>query len=341
MSSNSVQALPTVDVVLLSWNRIGMTIETIENLLEQQGIDLKIWIVDQGSEPDNLQALKQATQDYANVFIKELAENAGVPGGRNIGMELGDAEYTVSIDNDAIFESPHALAQTVQIFEKEPDLGVIGFRIRNFYTTQDDEFSWVYPKARKQERESRFTTTRFSGCGHAIRRSAFEKVGGYDADLFFYWEEVDLSYRIINAGYRLIYEPAIVVLHKFSPEARVRWEDKRFYYLVRNAIYMYLKYNAGGFKVLVPALGYLVKGCYNGLAGQTIQGIWDGLRMYGRLRSKFMAPDSFCQMSNQARNYLQQHELKYRGSFWDRVKTEVLVTLPGYTPPNKLESSNA
>lgn len=318
-----------------------MTIETIENLVEQQGINLKIWIVDQGSEPQNLQILKQAIQPYNNVFIKELVENVGVPGGRNIGMELGDAEYTVSIDNDAIFESPHALAQTVRIFEQEPDLGVIGFRIRNFYTTQDDEFSWVYPKVRKQERENRFTTTRFSGCGHAIRRSVFEKVGGYDADLFFYWEEADLSYRIINAGYRLIYEPAIVVLHKFSPEARVKWEDKRFYYLVRNAIYMYLKYNSGGLKVLVPALGYFVKGSYNGLAGQTLKGIFDGFKMYGRLRQRFITPDSFCQISSEARTYFQQHELKYRGSFWDRVKTEVLVTLPGYTPANKLENSNA
>ena len=52
-----------------------------------------------------------------------------------------------------------------------------------------------------------------------------------------------------------------------------------------------------------------------------------------------MAPDSFCQMSSEARTYLQHHELKYRGSFWDRVKTEVLVTLPGYTPASKLENN--
>ena len=90
MSSNTVQTFPTVDVVLLSWNRIEMTIETIENLVEQQGINLKVWIVDQGSEPQNLQTLKQATQRYHNVFIKELIENVGVPGGRNIGMELGE-----------------------------------------------------------------------------------------------------------------------------------------------------------------------------------------------------------------------------------------------------------
>ena len=341
MATDEHQSLPPVDVVLLSWNRVEMTIETIENLVNQQGINLKVWIVDQGSEPANLQQLKDAAQQYENVYIHELEENVGVPGGRNIGIDLGTAEYTVSIDNDAIFESPHALAQVVQIFEQEPDLGVIGFRIRNFYTSQDDEFSWVYPKSRKSEREQRFTTTRFSGCGHAIRRSVFEKAGKYDADLFFYWEETDLSYRIINLGYRLIYEPAIVVLHKYSPEARVRWEDKRFYYLVRNAIYMFLKYAPSKLKVITPALGYLIKGSYNNLFWQTLKGVIDGLLMYGRLQSRFSPSESLCQISSDARHYLYENELKYRGSFWNRVKTEVLVTLPGYTPANSLNKSNA
>ena len=330
MVNSTPKSFPEVDVILLSWNRTEMTIETIESLLEQQQVDLKIWIVDQGSEPDNFLKLQEATKAYDNIYIKALKENVGVPGGRNIGMALGTSEYTVSIDNDAVFESPCALAQVIDTYDKNPDLGIIGFRIMNFYTNQDDEYSWAYPKSLKSSRDKQFLTTCFCGCGHAIRRSVFDEVGGYDSELFFYWEETDFSYRVINLGYKLIYDPSIIVRHKVSPEARVRWEDKRFYYLVRNVIYVRLKYEANKLKIFFFIIGYLAKGIYNSLLSQTIQGIFDGLYMYWRLRGNLMedSPHLY-NLTNEAKNYLQENNFRHRGSLWLRIKTEVLATLPG------------
>ncbi len=330
MGESINSTLPTVDVILLSWNRTEMTIETIDSLLEQQGIDLKIWIVDQGSTPDNLAKLQAATQPYPNIYIEALDQNIGVPGGRNVGIELGTSEYTVSIDNDAVFESPYALAKVVQVFEAEPDVGVIGFRIMNFYTHEDDEYSWAYPKSLKKIRDQRFLATCFCGCGHAIRRSVFEQANRYDAELFFYWEETDFSYRVINLGYKIIYDPLIRVRHKVSPEARVRWEDKRFYYLVRNVIYMQLKYTQNPLKVLTFILGYLVKGTYNKLLPQTFQGIVDGLKMYWRLRPQLVgrSPELYT-LTDAAKAYLYENSTRHRGNFWHQVRNDVLASLPG------------
>ena len=338
--SEPLKSLPTVDVILLSWNRTEMTIETIESLLEQKGVDLKIWIVDQGSTPDNLAMLKAATQAYPNICIEALEENVGVPGGRNIGMALGSSEYTVSIDNDAIFESDDALARVVQIFDQEPDLGVIGFRIMNYYTQQDDEYSWSYPKPLKQIRDQRFLTTCFCGCGHAIRRSVFEKANRYDAELFFYWEETDFSYRVINLGYKIVYEPSIRVRHKVSPEARVSWEGQRFYYLVRNVIYMRLKYAKNKLKILILILGYLVKGSYNRLLQQTLQGIIDGLKMYFRLRPQLLkqSPELYS-LTSKTEDYLYENWFRHRGSLWHQIRNDVLANLPGDSRVGDLSKS--
>ncbi len=322
-----MKALPDIDIILLSWNRSKMTLETVHNLLEQEGINLKIWIVDQGSREEELQLLKESTKQYPNVHIAEMGKNTGVPGGRNIGTRLGNAEYTVSIDNDAIFESSDALKRVVEIFEQEPKIAVVSFRIKNFYTGQDDELSWVYPKKLKASRDKSFLTTRFVGCGHAIRRQVFEQAGGYDDDLFFFWEEVDFSYRVINLGYQLVYAPEISVLHKVAPEARVRWEEQRFYFLVRNAIYINLKYNQDFFKVLVIAFGYTVKGFYNFLPLQTLRGVIDGIWMYKKLQLKPIG--SSLELTESARNYLWEHEIRYRGNLLNRLKTEVFVGLPG------------
>jgi GT2 family glycosyltransferase len=319
--------LHDVDVILLSWNRSQMTSETVQSLLEQEGVNLKIWIVDQGSRPEELKRLKDATHDYKNIHIEELTHNIGVPAGRNVGTWLGTAPYTVSIDNDAVFESSTALKQVVERFEQNPKVGIIGFRIKNFYTGQDDELSWVYPKSLKAIKDQSFGTTRFVGCGHAIRRATFEQVQGYDNDLFFYWEEVDFAYRAINSGYQLIYVPEITVLHKVSPEARVRWEDKRFYYHVRNAIYINLKYNQNLWKALILAMGYSAKGTYNGLLKQVFPGIVDGVRMGLGAKTKF--PSSLLRLNHAARNYIWEHETRHRGSFLNRLKTEVFASLPG------------
>jgi GT2 family glycosyltransferase len=316
-----------VDVILLSWDRSQMTLETVQSLLEQKEVNLRIWIVDQGSKPEELKRLKDATREYKNIYIEELTHNIGVPAGRNVGTRLGTAPYTVSIDNDAVFESPIALKQVIERFEQNPKVGIISFRIKNFYTGQDDELSWVYPKSLKAIKDQSFVTTRFVGCGHAIRRETFEQVRGYDDALFFYWEEVDFAYRAINSGYELIYAPEISVLHKVSPEARVRWENKRFYYHVRNGIYINLKYNQNIWKALILAIGYTVKGTYNGLLQQVFPGILDGVRMGLGVRTKL--PSSLLRLNNAARNYIWEHETRYRGSFFNRLRTEVFASLPG------------
>lgn len=322
-----MKLLPDVDVILLSWNRAQMTLETIHNLLEQQDINLKLWIVDQGSREEERQFLRESTKNYSNVCITELKQNVGVPAGRNIGTRLGKAKYIFSIDNDAVFESTDALKHVVEIFDNEPKIGAVSFRIKNFYNGQDDELSWVYPKSLKAKSGQKFLSTRFVGCGHAIRRDVFEEAGGYDGDLFFCWEEIDLSYRIINLGFQIIYNPEITVLHKVAPEARVCWKDKRFYFHVRNAIYSNFKYNQNFMKASMLAIGYIVKACINLIPLQAMKGIIDAIKMCKR--SRLDPYNRSLKLTEQARSYFWQHEISYRGSIWNRLKKEVFARLPG------------
>ena len=65
-----------------------------------------------------------------------------------------------------------------------------------------------------------------SWCSHAsvlMRRSAYEKVGGYEKRLFMYGEDVELSYRFRAAGYKLRYCPDCVVAHfTYASEAEFK-----------------------------------------------------------------------------------------------------------------------
>ncbi len=311
-----------VDVVILSLNRSEMTKDAVLSIVKQCQVKAVIWIIDQGSTEDTLNLLHQLASDYSNVRLIELGRNVGIPAGRNIGMACGQAPYIVSVDNDAVIENVYALKYLVETFNTRPGVGIIGFRIMNYYTKKDDELSWAYPKELKRMRDNEFYTTRFAGGGHALRRSIFNETGGYDESLFFYWEEVELSYKALNLGYQIIYDPKIILLHKVAPESRVDWKNGRYYYLVRNAIYINYKYYGRIDRVFLLSMGYILKGIHNSLFNEAFKGVMDGIRMCRKVARVSKINDS-------TQNYILKNEMCYRGSFFKRLRTEVFAYLPG------------
>lgn len=315
--------MTSVDVVVLCWNRIVPTLETLDSLLGQKDVELAIWLVDQGSESEAVIQLQKRAAQEPRLHLIELANNIGVGAGRNIGMRAGQADVIVCVDNDAVFASARALRDVADQFEKEPKLGAMGFRIEKFHTGELDLGSWVYPKTLLPMSDTPFLATRFCGAGHAIRRSGFEKTRGYDERLFFYWEELDLSYQLVELCYEIRYEPSIVVRHKISPEGRTEWKGLRFYYLVRNALFLDWKYFRSVSAFVTRAGGYLLKGLYNGVVSQVLVGIRDSIKM-----AKTLDPTDQTKLSSKSMTYIRNNDLKYRGGFWDRVQREVFVALP-------------
>jgi GT2 family glycosyltransferase len=84
-------------------------------------------------------------------------------------------------------------------------------------TGDDDLSSWGYPSALLTSTRETFEAATFVGAGHAIRRAAWDDAGGYDARLFFCWEEYDFCLRAIARFWRARYRGDIVVRHKVSP----------------------------------------------------------------------------------------------------------------------------
>ncbi len=71
-----------------------------------------------------------------------------------------------------------------------------------------------------------FETGYFVGCAHAIHRDIFEKTGYYPTNFFYGMEEYDLSYRAIDAGFDIVYDDRVIILHKESPLGRQTKKEK-------------------------------------------------------------------------------------------------------------------
>lgn len=317
--------LPIVDVVLLSLDRPALTEAAAESALRQEGVSPRVIIVDQGSSEQQLRTLRELAL-HPQVELIELGENRGVPGGRNIGMRRGEAPYVVSIDNDAEFASPRDLLRVVERFQRHPEAAALTFRILN-ESGGDDETSWNHPPALKAVRDEEFTATTFVGCGHAIRRTAVTETGGYDDSLFFMWEEYDLSIRLINEGHAILYTPEVRILHKVSPEARVRWDGSRFYYLVRNALYLEYKFRGWSRGFFARVVGYVVKGALNRALGQAVRGVRDGIAMCWKAPADVRR--GVFRLTPAAERYVAINDRAHRGGVVGRIRDQLLASLPG------------
>jgi GT2 family glycosyltransferase len=315
---------PRVDVIILSWNRVEDTLAALESARDQAGVDHRIWIVDQGSEPAQRARLAAAVATTPIAHLTELDRNIGVPGGRNLAASLGTAPYIVALDSDAIFADEHVLARAAQRMDEERELCAIAFAITNYFTRETDWSSWDYPTHNSPDVE--FDTTRFVGAGHIIRRSTFAAVGGYDARLMFSGEELDLSYRMLNTGQRVKYVPSLAVLHKVARERRVFWERGRYYLSVRNTLYTLYKFNTPALRVLVALVAFCVRGLRNHLIKDAVRGALASIPMCIAFARSQDNKGSY-KLTAETWHYIHQHEPS-RNDPW-RIKFQrLLVLLP-------------
>ena len=184
-----------VDVVILALDRAEDTVAAICSALAQTGVTRHVFVLDQGSRPENLAVLAGAVAGHRDASLVVLGGNYGVAGGRNRGAALGHGRVIVGLDNDAEFAVPDTLARLVAALDAAPEIGAIGCRIVTFATGADDLSSWGYARRLLPRAGESFDTATFVGAGHAIRRAAWADAGGYDEALFFCWEELDFCAR--------------------------------------------------------------------------------------------------------------------------------------------------
>jgi GT2 family glycosyltransferase len=302
------------DIIILSLNRLNDTIEAINSALTQRGGIFHVTVLDQGSSPEMLRQLRRQFAHRSDFALYEADSNLGVAGGRIAAVALGQGQFIIALDNDAVFTTPWIVARAVRLFRLSPDVAAIGFNILAADGKQPDITSWGYPKAMLPRFKENFDTTTFVGAGHAIRRSAWAATGGYDPSLFFTWEEYDFCLKAIALNWRITYAGSLSVIHKVSPEARVTWNSQRMLYFVRNRLIIGRKWGVSWLALTPHILGYLLKAARSGC----LQAACSGVKA-----AYDTAPSTRRRMSKTMRLYIQRNETKRRGSWLDRLRLEL------------------
>lgn len=139
-----------------------------------------------------------------------LSDNAGVPGGRRRGIEHSAEPLLGFLDDDAVLVSTEATRTCIEVFDADARVAVVAMRLVDEHGTTSRRHN---PRVGRRGGDLGGDVTTFLGGACAIRRSAYDQVGGYWSELFYGHEELDLSWRLADRGYRVRYVPEIAVFH--------------------------------------------------------------------------------------------------------------------------------
>jgi hypothetical protein len=204
---------PTLSCVILTMgNRPAELERAIRSVLAQQDASVEIVVVGNGAD------LNLAPPLEAEVKTVRLAENQGIPGGRNAGVDACTGEVVLFLDDDGWYASTGVAAHVRDRFAADPALAVLSFRVRDPDGGTGERRHVPRLRAGDPGRSSRVTT--FLGGACAIRRSAYQRAGGQPAGFFYAHEETDLAWRLMDAGYRLEYDAAAEMYHPAVSPAR-------------------------------------------------------------------------------------------------------------------------
>lgn len=219
--------MDSVLIVVLNWNGLDDTEACLESLTKQTYPNFNVALVDNGSieqgTAERLTALKKQYGDRLQILRNQT--NLGFAGGVNTGIRFGLDEgfdYIALFNNDAVAE-PEWLERLVNISREQSSAITTGLLLHEDGKTIDSTGDWYttwglpFPRSRGNLTDSAPEGgVVFGGSGGATLYTSdlFRKIGLFDETFFAYYEDVDISFRALLAGYTAYYEPAAVAYHK-------------------------------------------------------------------------------------------------------------------------------
>jgi hypothetical protein len=221
-----------VSYIVITHNRKQMLLACLRTVTAQvRQQPAEIIVVDNASDDGTAEAVGQ---EFPDATLVCLESNDGPGAARNAGIEKARGDILIFIDDDAEFVSSDVSATVISRFAGEPDLAIVAFRIINAYTNQAMRYDFSGADLTLADQE--FETTWFVGCGFALRKQVLLSTGPFFVPFFYGAEELDLCYRVLDAGFRVRYLPSVTVRHhkpaKRDVTARYLRYDVRSRFLV-------------------------------------------------------------------------------------------------------------
>ncbi|MEI6632891.1 MAG: glycosyltransferase family 2 protein [Chlamydiota bacterium] len=218
---------PLVYVIVLSWNGMEHLPVCLASLKRQSYPNFRVLLVDNGSTDGSRSYVRR---EHPGVELIENGRNLGFAEGNNRGMRLAmerGAEFVILLNNDTECDAD-LVAALVAAAMTDPSVGACAAKllffdartVLNGIGTEVTMLGCGGDRGMGEKDEGQYNRIEevfgVSGGACLLRSAALRKVGLFEPGYFIFLEDIDLSWRIRLAGYRILAVPGSVVYHKFN-----------------------------------------------------------------------------------------------------------------------------
>lgn len=205
-----------ISVIILTYNRASMVCDCVASVLAQKGVTIEVIVVDDCSPDDTGVKIKERFGNDSRVCYIRNEKNSFQAVSRNNGAKKAQGEYFFFLDDDNVLVE-NAVAELLCCFKRHPDAGLVAplsihlrpSRENVAWTLGSDFNRWTsQPKDKLSNtpvdllpREPADHPTTYSPNAFLVPRKIFETVGGFDESYEQIFEESDLGWKIMEAGY--------------------------------------------------------------------------------------------------------------------------------------------
>jgi len=240
-------------VIIINWRQPAMTVECVQAVRQMRAANAELLLIDNGSGDGSVEQLRQA---FPDVPLMALPENVGFAAAANRGLERASKrgfDYALLLNNDA-FPARDMLSHLLE--ETSPDVALLSPKI--FYEQAPRRIWFAGARRHRFLLEMRDTgqgeldgprwaasrdVEYLLGTGLLVNLEAAETVGWLDECFFMYYEDLDWSIRLSQAGYRLRLVADAHLYHRVSLSAGGVDSPLHRYYLARSSVLFFRRHS--------------------------------------------------------------------------------------------------
>ena len=253
-------SMPDLAIVIVSWNTRDLLRDCLASVCADHGLDVEVCVVDNASTDGSPEMVER---EFPQMRVIRSLRNGGFAYANNLGLKAsgldsiadeGIPRYALLLNSDTVIPAD-GLAQMMAFLDAHPEAGAAGPKLvrldgtldlacRRSFPTPEVSFyhftglSKLFPFS---PRFARYDLTYLdpdeltevdsvNGAFMMVRSEAIRQVGLLDEIFFFGGEDLDWAFRIKAAGWKIYYNPAIVVQHvkrasfRRNPQAAYEFE---------------------------------------------------------------------------------------------------------------------
>ncbi|PIP62809.1 hypothetical protein COW98_02025 [Candidatus Roizmanbacteria bacterium CG22_combo_CG10-13_8_21_14_all_35_9] len=221
-----------LSIIIVSYNTKKITencLESINRSLWKSKIKYEIIVVDNDSKDGSKEMLEKYSADKNNHSVYyQTNTNLGFGRGNNFAVKKAEGKYILLLNSDTIVLNRSIEKLYNFYFENEKTVHFLGAKLLNKDLTPQPSacrfftlpviFGALFLKT-DYWGLTRFSPNHFqkvdwvSGACIMTKKSLYQRLGGFDQDIFMYMEEVDLLYRAKKKGWKTYFYPAAQIVH--------------------------------------------------------------------------------------------------------------------------------